>query len=231
MLPSVAPASPDNCLTRNEWICGKYYSSRAGDLGDALVQHVELVVTSVLLGLAVAVPLALLARRYRKLEGLIVGTTTAIYTIPSLALFSLLVPITGLGIETVVIGLGLYSLTILVRNILEGLRAVPADVRESALGMGYADRRLLWRVEVPLALPAIMAGLRVATVSAVALTTVGSILDYGGLGDLLVDGTTTNFKAQVLATSVLCVLLAITLDLLLVGVQRLLTPWTRAARA
>jgi osmoprotectant transport system permease protein len=231
VLPSVAPASPDNCLTRNEWICGKYYSSRAGDLGDALVQHVELVVTSVLLGLAVAVPLALLARRYRKLEGLIVGTTTAIYTIPSLALFSLLVPITGLGIETVVIGLGLYSLTILVRNILEGLRAVPADVRESALGMGYADRRLLWRVEVPLALPAIMAGLRVATVSAVALTTVGSILDYGGLGDLLVDGTTTNFKAQVLATSVLCVLLAITLDLLLVGVQRLLTPWTRAARA
>lgn len=195
------------------------------------MQHLELVVYSVLLGLAIAVPLALLARRYRKLEGLIIGTTTAIYTIPSLALFSLLVPLTGLGIETVVIGLGLYSLTILVRNILEGLRAVPAEVRESALGMGYAARRLLWRVEVPLALPAIMAGLRVATVSAVALTTVGSILDYGGLGDLLVDGTRTNFKAQVLATSVLCVLLAITLDLLLVGVQRLLTPWTRAARA
>jgi osmoprotectant transport system permease protein len=231
VLPSVAPASPDNCLTRNEWICGRYYSSRAGDLGDALVQHLELVLYSVLLGLAVAVPLALLARRYRKLEGLIVGTTTAIYTIPSLALFSLLVPITGLGIETVVIGLGLYSLTILVRNILEGLRAVPAEVRESAIGMGYAANRMLWRVEVPLALPAIMAGLRVATVSAVALTTVGSILDYGGLGDLLVDGTRTNFKAQVLATSVLCVLLAITLDLLLVGVQRLLTPWTRAARA
>jgi osmoprotectant transport system permease protein len=105
---------------------------------------------------------------------------------------------------------------------------VPADVRESAVGMGYADRRLLWRVEVPLALPTIMAGLRVATVSAVALTTVGAILDYGGLGDLLVDGTRTNFKAQVLATSVLCVLLAVALDLLLVGLQRVLTPWTRA---
>ncbi len=221
----------DNCLTRNEWICGRYYSSRAGDLTDALVQHVEIVVASVLLGLAVAIPLALLARRYRKLEGLIVGVTTAIYTIPSLALFSLLVPATGLGATTVVIGLGLYSLTILVRNLLEGLRAVPADVREAALGMGYADRRMLWRVEVPLALPAIIAGLRVATVSAVALTTVGSILDYGGLGDLLVDGTRTNFKAQVLATSVLCVLLAVTLDLLLVGVQRTLTPWTRKARA
>ena len=231
MLSSVAPGSPDNCLTRNEWICGKYYSSRAGDLTDALVQHLEIVVVSVLLGLAVAIPLALLARRYRNLEGLIVGTTTAIYTIPSLALFSLLVPATGLTLTTVVIGLGLYSLTILVRNILEGLRAVPADVRESALGMGYAARRMLWRVEVPLALPAIMAGLRVATVSTVALTTVGSILDYGGLGDLLVDGTRTNFKAQVLATSLLCVLLAIALDLLLVGVQRVLTPWTRPVAA
>jgi osmoprotectant transport system permease protein len=221
----------DNCLTRNEWICGRYYSSRAGDLTDALGQHVGIVVASVLLGLAVAIPLALLARRYRKLEGLIVGTTTAIYTIPSLALYSLLVPITGLGVTTVVIGLGLYSLTILVRNILDGLRAVPADVRESALGMGYAPRRMLWRVEVPLALPAIIAGLRVATVSAVALTTVGAILDYGGLGDLLVDGTRTDFKAQVLATSVLCVLLAVVLDLLLVGLQRLLTPWTRGAAA
>lgn len=229
MLPSVAPTSLDNCLTRNEWICGKYYSTRAGDLTDALVQHVEIVAASVLLGLVVAVPLALLARRYRRLESLIVGTTTAIYTIPSLALFSLMVPITGLGVETVVIGLGLYTLTILVRNILEGLRGVPAEVRESALGMGYAARRLLWRVEVPLALPAIMAGLRIATVSTVALTTVGAILDYGGLGGLLIDGTLTNFKAQVLATSVLCVLLAVTLDLLLVGVQRVFTPWTRAA--
>lgn len=231
MLPSVAPTSPDNCLTRNEWICGRYYSSRAGDLSDALVQHIEIVVSSVMLGLAVAIPLALLARRYRKLEGVIVGTTTAIYTIPSLALYSLLVPVTGLGVVTVVIGLGLYSLTILVRNILEGLRAVPADVRESALGMGYAAPLMLWRVEVPLALPAIMAGLRVATVSAVALTTVGAILDYGGLGDLLVDGTRTDFKAQVLATSVLCVLLAVVLDLLLVGIQRVLTPWTRRAEA
>ena len=228
MLPSVAPSS-DNCLTRNEWVCGRYYSSRAGDLTDALVQHVEIVVASVLLGLAVAIPLALLARRYRTLEGPIVGVTTAIYTIPSLALFSLLVPFTGLGSTTVVIGLGLYSLTILVRNILEGLRAVPPDVREAALGMGYAARRMLWRVEVPLALPAIVAGLRVATVSAVALTTVGSILDYGGLGDLLVDGTRTDFKAQVLATSVLCVLLAVALDLLLVSLQRMLMPWTRKA--
>ncbi len=149
------------------------------------MQHLGIVVASVLLGLVVAFPLALLARRYRRLEGLVLGTTTAIYTIPSLALFSLLVPLTGLGVETVVLGLGLYSLTILVRNILDGLRAVPSDVRESAVGMGYAPGRLLWRVELPLALPTIMAGVRIATVSAVALTTVGAILDYGGLGDLL----------------------------------------------
>jgi osmoprotectant transport system permease protein len=223
--------SPDNCLVRNEWICGEYITTRAGDLGDALVQHLGIVLASVLLGLVLAFPLALLARRYRRLEGLVVGTTTAIYTIPSLALFSLLVPLTGLGPETVVLGLGLYSLTILVRNFLDGLRAVPADVRESATGMGYGPARLLFRVELPLALPTIMAGIRVATVSAVALTTVGAILDYGGLGDLLIAGKQSNFKAQVLATSLLCVLLAIALDLLLVALQRVLTPWTRTAAA
>ncbi len=230
LAPLVVP-SVENCLTRNEWICGDYLSSRANELGEATLQHVGIVVASVVLGLVLAFPLALLARRYRTLEGLVVGTTTALYTIPSLALFSLLVPLTGLGAETVVLGLGLYSLTILVRNILEGLAGVPGEVREAAVGMGYAPRRLLWRVDLPLALPTIMAGLRVATVSTVALTTVGAILDYGGLGDLLIAGRQSNFKAQVLTTSVLCVVLAIALDLLLVAVQRLLTPWTRTTRA
>lgn len=224
-------SSPENCLTRNEWVCWEYITSRADVLGQALVQHLGIVVASVLLGLALAFPLALLARRYRTLEGAVVGTTTAIYTIPSLALFSLLVPLTGLGPETVVLGLGLYSLTILVRNVLDGLAAVPAEVVESATGMGYGARRLLLRVELPLALPTIMAGVRVATVSAVALTTVGAILDYGGLGDLLIAGKQSNFKAQVLATSVLCVLLAVVLDLLLVAVQKALTPWKRTVAA
>lgn len=221
--------SPDSCLIRNDWICGEYITSRASDLGEALTQHLGLVVASVLLGLVLAFPLALLARRYRRLEGVVVGTTTAIYTIPSLALFSLLVPFTGLGPTTVVLGLGLYSLTILVRNVLDGLSAVPADVREAAAGMGYGASRLLFKVELPLALPTIMAGIRVATVSAVALTTVGAILDYGGLGDLLIQGKQSDFKAQVLVTSALCVLLAIALDLLLVALQRVLTPWTRTA--
>lgn len=230
LVPVLAPVgtSTDNCLTRNEWICGEYYSSRAGELRDALVQHLGLVVSSVLLGLLLAFPLALLATRYRRSEGVVVGLSTAIYTIPSLALFSLLVPFTGLGATTVVLGLGLYSLTILVRGFLDGFAAVPGDVLESARGMGYDGRRLLWRVQLPLALPTIMASLRVATVSAVALTTVGAILDQGGLGDLIVEGRFTDFRAQVLATSVLCVALAVTLDLLLVLTTRVLTPWTRA---
>lgn len=218
-----------NCLTRNEWICGRYYTSRADVLGQAVLQHLGLVLASVALGLVLAFPLALLARRYRSLESVVVGTTTAIYTIPSLALFSLLVPLTGLSPQTVVVGLGLYSLTILVRGILDGLRGVPEDVLESARGMGYAGTRLLVRVQFPLALPTFMAALRVTVVSAVALTTVGEILDYGGLGDLLVEGQQTSFKAQVLATSVLCVALAVALDLLLVAATRVLTPWSRSA--
>ena len=233
LLAASAAASEPSCYSRltNDWFCAQYVRDYQQEITDATIQHLGITIAAVLLSIVIAFPLALVARRLPRLETGILGTATAIYTIPSLALYSLLVPVTGLGVTTVVIGLGLYSLTILVRNILEGLRAVPAEVRESAIGMGYAARRMLWRVEVPLALPAIMAGLRVATVSAVALTTVGAILDYGGLGDLLVDGTRTNFKAQVLATSLLCVLLAVCLDLLLVGVQRLLTPWTRTAAA
>jgi osmoprotectant transport system permease protein len=219
-----------NCMVRNDWICGEYLSSRAEIIGDALVEHIWITVVSVLIGLMVAFPLALLARRYRRLEWLVVGTTTALYTVPSLALFALLLPMTGLTPTTVVIGLVLYSLTILVRNILEGLRGVPADVVEAARGMGYGAARLLMTVELPLALPSVMAGLRVATVSTVALTTVGAIVSAGGLGELLLEAVDTQFRPQVLTASVLCVLLAVTFDLLLVGLQRLFTPWTRAAR-
>lgn len=233
-VPSLIPfvdELPDNCLVRNEWICGTYLTDRADLLGAALWQHLVLVVVSVLLGLVLAFPLALVARRYRRAEAVVVGLTTAIYTIPSLALFSLLVPLLGLGPATVVLGLALYSLTILVRGLLDGLAAVPGAVVESARGMGYDDRALLLRVELPLAVPTLMASLRIATVSAVALTTVGAILNYGGLGDLLIDGRSSDFKAQVLTTSVLCVLLAIALDLLLVAATRAMTPWTRRASA
>jgi osmoprotectant transport system permease protein len=224
VIPSTAAPS---CLVDNDWVCAEYFRTRSGILTDALLQHIWITVVSVLVGLALAFPLALLARRYRRLEGLVVGATTAIYTIPSLALFALLLPFTGLSPATVIIGLALYSLTILVRNVLAGLRAVPDEVTESARGLGYGPARLLARVELPLALPTIMAGLRVATVSTVALATIGSIVAYGGLGNLLLSAFNSQFKAQILAASVLCVLLAVVLDLLLVVVQRLVTPWTR----
>jgi osmoprotectant transport system permease protein len=218
------------CYVDNSWVCGQYLSDYRPELTEATIQHLWITVVSVLIGLAVAIPLALLARRNPTVESLVVGGTTIVYTIPSLALFSLLLPFTGLSATTVIIGLALYSLTILVRNVLAGLRGVPAEVVESARGVGYSDTRLLTRVELPLALPVIMAGLRVATVSTVALVTVGSIVSYGGLGNLMLRAVNTQFKAQILAASVLCVLLAVALDLVLVLLQRALTPWTRHAR-
>jgi osmoprotectant transport system permease protein len=129
---------------------------------------------------------------------------------------------------TVVIGLALYAITILIRNIVAGLDAVPDDAIEAARGMGYGPTRMLFRIELPLALPTILAGLRVATVSTVALATVGAILGFGGLGNLLFDAVNTQFKAQILAASVLCVALAVAFDLILLGVGWLLTPWRRS---
>lgn len=227
-----SPAAEPSCYSRfvNEWVCADYFVDRQEELVAATREHLLITVSAVLLGLVLAVPLALLARRFARLEPIVLGAATGLYTIPSLALFPLIVPFTGLTRTTVVIGLALYSLTILVRNTLEGLRSVPADVVESATGLGYSRTRLFLRIELPLALPVIMAGLRIATVSTVALTTVGAVVSYGGLGNLLKDGVTTDFRAQVLAASVLCVLLALLLDVLLAVAQRLLTPWERSAR-
>ncbi|MET7436980.1 ABC transporter permease [Streptomyces sp. NPDC004082] len=223
--------SEQNCLVANDWICGEYVRSRSQELIDATVQHVWITVASVAIGVLVAFPLALLARRFRTVAGPILGLTTVLYSVPSLAMFSLLLPVFGLSAALVVTGLVLYSLTILVRNILAGLQSVPEEAREAARGLGYGSGRLLWEVELPLALPSVLAGVRIATVSTVALTTVGYIVDYGGLGTLIVSGLRSDFKAQVLTASVICVLLALVADLLLLGLQRLLTPWTRATRA
>ncbi|MFF2432683.1 ABC transporter permease [Streptomyces sp. NPDC058107] len=220
-------APPDDCLARNDWLCGAYLTSRREILQDAVIQHLQLTAVSVFVGLLVAVPLALAARRWRWAAGPVLGVTTILYTVPSLAMFSLLLPVYGLSASLVVAGLVLYSLTLLVRNILAGLRAVPEETRQAARGMGYGPIRLLVAVELPLALPAAMAGLRIATVSAVSLVTVGAIVGYGGLGNLIYSGMSTSFKAEVLTASVLCVVIAVCADLLLLGVQRLLTPWTR----
>lgn len=219
---------PDNCLVRNDWICPEYVQTRSSDILDALAEHVWITGTSMVIGFLVAFILALLARRWQWLRGLVLNVSTVLYTVPSLALFSLLLGFTGLTATTVIIGLVLYSLTILVRGILTGLDGVSRDVREAAVGMGYGSAKLLRRVELPLALPAIFAALRVATVSTVALTTVGVIVGHGGLGDLIFRGMRSNFRSEVLTASVLCVVLAVVADLLLLGIQRWLTPWRRA---
>ena len=182
-----------NCLVTNDWICGEYLRTRSQELTDATVQHVWITARvgrdrpgrRLSAGAAGPPP----AGRW---PGPVLGLTTVLYTVPSLAMFSLLLPVFGLSAALVVItGLVLYSLTILVRNIMAGLASVPEEAREAARGMGYGPGRLLWEVELPLALPALMAGLRIATVSTVALTTVGSIVGYGGLGNLIDDAACT----------------------------------------
>ncbi|WP_210649935.1 ABC transporter permease [Nocardioides sp. SYSU D00065] len=226
-------AAEPSCYNRavNEWWCTAYLADYRQELVDATTQHVVLTVSAVLLGIVLAFPLALLARRFGRLETAITGVSTALYTVPSLALFPLLVPFTGITPITVVIGLALYALTILVRSILDGLASVPDDVRESARGLGYGPASQLLRIELPLALPVMMAGLRVATVSTVALTTVGALVAHGGLGNLIADGVFTDFRAELLAACLLCVAIAVLLDVLIVGVQRLVTPWTRTRAA
>lgn len=230
---AASSADDPSCYSRltNEWFCRQYLQDYRSEIVDATVEHIQITIAAVVLAVLIAFPLALVARRLPRLESSILGVSTALYTVPSLALFPLLVPFTGLTATTVVIGLALYALTILVRSMLEGLRSVPEEVRESATGLGYGATRRLLRVELPLALPVMMGGLRVATVSTVALTTVGTIVSFGGLGNMISDGVLTNFRAELMTASILCVVLAVVLDLLIVGSQWLLTPWTHGKAA
>jgi osmoprotectant transport system permease protein len=212
----------------NPWISVDYVRDNADAILAAARQHVTLTLVSVALGLLLAVPLALLARRFRRLETPVVGFTGFLYTIPSLALFAVLAPYTGLTATTVVIGLTAYTLLVLVRNLLAGLAGVPDEVKEAARGMGVGPVRMLLRVELPLALPAVVAGLRIATVSTVALVTVGVVVGHGGLGQLIFAGFNNNlYRAEIFTATALCVLLALVADALLLGLQRLLTPWAR----
>jgi osmoprotectant transport system permease protein len=212
----------------NPWFSPSYVADNWPSILGYLGEHVRLTVLAVLIGTLIALPLALLARRSRWLAGPVLGLSTVVYTIPSLALFAVLTPFTGLSASTVLIGLVAYSLVILVRNFLAGLAAVPEDVREAARGMGYGPVRMFAQVELPLAVPAFMAGLRIATVSTVALATVGVIVGHGGLGQLIVGGFNANFyRAEIVTGAVGCVLLALLADLLLAGLERAITPWSR----
>ncbi len=216
----------------NPWFDPGYVVDNWDTILRYLGEHVRLTIGAVVLGALIALPLALLARRNRVLAGSVLGLSTVVYTIPSLAMFAFIFPFTGLSATTVLIGLVAYSLVILVRNFLTGLRGVPDDVREAARGMGYGKVQLFWKIDLPLAMPAFIAGLRIATVSTVALVTVGVLVGHGGLGQLILGGFNANFyRAEIVTGTVLCVLLALLADVLLVGAERLVTPWARAGRA
>ncbi len=215
----------------NPWFSTQYFDSarQTQEYLHGIREHVFLTVISVAVGFAVSMALALLVRRFRRAEGPVLALADTVYSVPSIALFALLQPITGLSLTGPVIGLSAYTLLILVRNILEGLRSVPAETIEAATGLGYGAVRRLVKVELPLALPAIFAGLRIATVSTVGLVTVAFALSHGGLGQVLTIGFKNNlYRQQVLDAVLGIVVIAIVLDLLILLAQRLCTPWTRA---
>jgi osmoprotectant transport system permease protein len=209
-------------LIRWDWVV-----DHLDDIGAQSLEHVQLTVLAVAIGFAISLPIAVYAHRHRRVYAPVTFVAGLLYTIPSLALFVLLLPFTGLTKITAEIGLVSYTLLILIRNIVAGLRGVPEDVKEAARGMGYSDRHILWRVELPLALPAIMAGIRVATVTTVGLVTVTALIGIGGLGQFILQGLQTFFSTQTMVGATLSVALALVADGLLLAGERALTPWAR----
>jgi osmoprotectant transport system permease protein len=214
------------CVAQNGF-CPAWIRDHIGDYVQPLLRHLELTVVSVVAGVLVAFALALLAHRRRWLVGPITGVTGVMYTIPSLALFAILLPITGFGFLTGVIALTSYNLLVIFRNIIAGLDNVPEAAKDAATGMGMTARQRLWRVELPLAVPEIVAGVRVATTTTVGLAALAFIAGAGGLGQQII--LDQNFKSNIVTASVLCILLAAALDLLILLGERLALPWRRAA--
>jgi osmoprotectant transport system permease protein len=198
---------------------------------DKLWEHLLLTVIAVVVGFAISFPLGLYAYRHRRAYVPTATVAGILYTIPSLALFAFLVPFTGLSLWTAEIGLVSYTLLIIIRNVVAGLNGVPEDAREAAWGMGYTARQLLWRVELPLALPVILAGVRIATVTTIGLVTVTALIGQGGLGYYILQGLSRLFTTSVLVGALLSVALALLADRVLVAAERRLTPWAaRRAR-
>ena len=223
----------NTCLRDNHLFCWSWVQQNwSSVLWPALRQHIVLTLIAVAIGFAISLALALLAYRMGWLERPVTWVTELLYTIPSLALFQLLVPPFGLGRTAPEIALVSYTLLILFRNILTGLREVPEDVRDAARGMGLSRNQMLLRVELPLAVPGIMAGLRIATVTVISLATIASYVSNQGLGvpifTAIQNGT---FKTELIAAGVLAILLGLAADALLVVAQRALTPWAKARRA
>jgi len=225
------PGGKEGCIAKNGTFCTDWVKAHWGDiLQPRLLEHLEMTAIAVGVGFAIAFSAALVAHRRSWFETPFGTFSAFLYTIPSLALFQLLVPFTGLTLLTIEIGLVGYTLLILFRNILEGLRGVPSEVLESARGMGLTGRQVLFRVELPLAFPAISAGVRIAVVTTISLATVAAYITPLGLGQPIFYGLQTDFTTEFVATGALAVALAIGADALLVLVQRAFTPWARARR-
>jgi len=220
---AAVPGAARNPIIRWEWVVEEWDQIRA-----AIVEHLVLTVLAMLLGIVVAAILAAIALRFRWLMTPITATTGLIYTLPSVALFALLAPVFGnLSRWTAVVPLAAYTLLILVTNIVAGFRAVPQSVRDSADGMGMTPTSRLWNVELPLAMPFIITGLRIATVSTVGLVTVAAIIGQGGLGGLVFSGLRRAFWTPMTVGASLSIVLALMLDAIILGIGVRLTPWAR----
>ena len=218
----------EGCVQENGF-CPEWIQDNFDRYVDPFWEHVYLTLISVGIGFAIAFALALVAHRRRWLTGPITAVTGALYTVPSIAAFLLLLPITGRGNTTAIVALVSYTLLIIFRNVTTGLRNVPDEARDAARGMGLTPRQILWRVELPLAVPEILAGLRSATTTTVGLATLAFFAGAGGLGQAIYSDV--NFKSNVVTAGGLAVLLAAALDVVVLVAQRLLTPWRRAAAA
>ena len=221
---------PNACLKDNGWFCTFWIRHHWSDiLQPALIQHIQLTVIAVAIGFAISFPLAVIGYRFRAVDAPLGAFTDFLYTIPSIAFFLLLVPLTGVTVTTVEVALVSFTFFIFYRNIVVGLRSVPADVLESARGMGLTRRQTFFRVELPLARPAIFAALRIATVATISIATVAAFLIQDGLGAPIFDALYAPdlFHTELLVAGGLAVLLALTADFLLAGLQRAVTPWTR----
>lgn len=219
------------CQATDKLFCFDWAKEHIDRYGTPTVQHLELVVFAVLIGFAIAFALSLLAHRHAWLRPPLLAGTGVLYTIPSIAFFFLLLPITGRSRETAIIALSAYTLQIIYRNTMTGLANVPSSVKDAGRGMGLTDRQILWRVELPLATPEIIAGLRIATVSTVAIATLAVFAGGGGLGTQIYGGGNLNFATSIIIAGSIAILMALAFDLLLLLVQRLTTPWRRVANA
>ena len=218
-----------DCIQRNEIFCPDWLLHNGDRYVSPTVEHLELVAVSVLAGFVIAFSLAVIAHRRRWLATPVLGVTGALYTIPSIAALFLLIPITGFGNMTAIIALTAYTLQIIFRNVLAGLNNVPGESKDAARGMGLTDNQMLWKVEIPLALPEIFAGLRIATVSTVALAALAVLAGGGGLGTEILIANKITFKTGIVTAGTILILMAFFLDAILFLLQRRLTPWRRVS--